>query len=106
MPQDNWPVWAQFALFPCKIGEGALYFFMDEDCGLQAAERLLACYEPGPVVKVDNSDGTCHHCGLWNDSYYGGCSINLSKHGSYPGPDCPGAGTYKLTPVEVDDAAL
>ena len=55
MPQDNWPVWAQFALFPCKIGEGALYFFMDEDCGLQAAERLLSLYEDGAVF-----EGTHH----------------------------------------------
>ena len=55
-----------------------------------AATLLGALDKDAVVVPINTSGDRCFHCGMWNDSYYGGCSANLSKHGSVPGPRCLG----------------
>jgi hypothetical protein len=87
--------------------------------------------EPGPVVEVKQYEHTYTHppvtvtlcdpgCTFWCKGHIvdigstfspeynrveGHCILGLSDklNDDEPGPDCPGAGTYKLTPVEVDD---
>ena len=95
--------------------------------GLQAAERLLACYEKGTIYNIKHEvaktnykkvDGVftpdikticsskcdffapvdCYDCGGLD------CAMDWNIEYAVPGPDCPGAGTYKL--VEVDDGAV
>ena len=55
----------------------------------EAAERLLACYEPGPVVRIGDVD--CRNCDLNVDG--GACGL---------AEVCPGAGTYKLIPIDYN----
>lgn len=93
---------------------------------IQVAERLLSCYEPGPVVKVkweiyerqkkttesgvvyhedvptcDDDCDFCYSDGDWGNTYEG-CTLGLDD-AHHPGPSCPGEGTYKLVKVEDGD---
>jgi hypothetical protein len=66
------------------------------------AERLLAAFEPGPVVELCQHREDCCTCGL--DPLY--CEYaKLTKtgfrKGYEPGPNCPGLGKYKL--IKVND---
>ena len=73
------------------------------------AERILSLYEPGPVVEVkqaldyEQSCESCDLCYCIHDVDYL-CILALDDGEGNPSPDCPGAGTFKLIPVEVPDA--
>ena len=108
-------------------GVGHEHIFNKMEGGLQAAERLLACYEKGTIYNIKHEvaktnykkvDGVftpdikticsskcdffapvdCYDCGGLD------CAMDWNIEYAVPGPDCPGAGTYKL--VEVDDGAV
>ena len=99
---------------------------LTRDNNLQAAERLLSLYEDGAMVEIGppNETGRCltSNCPFWGASVAGDCGSTFSPepYSSYigcrlklairdspsnyaePGPDCPGAGKYKL--VRWEDA--
>ena len=81
--------------------------FNDNPSGLQAAERLLACYEPGAVVEVKTEKGYCsERCQFCNvgefnmdNTFMKNCKLKLAIGGQSfpkPGPSCPSPGHYKL----------
>lgn len=73
-----------------------------------AAERLLALYEPGEVVEIkadakyEQSCEACELCYCTHDIYYH-CILNVEDDTGNPGPDCPGAGRYKLVRCDDDE---
>ena len=68
---------------------------------IQAAERLLALYEPGAMVKVHKSDTVVPSLTSVVDGIE---FIPTGIFFSHYNDVVPG--TYKLIPVEVDDAAV
>lgn len=89
---DVWMAFLAEGDIEIKINEQSRVIITGDN--IQAAERLLACYEPGAVVEVKivepdykgyiikYSDGFSHHVPVNNAA------------------DCPGAGRYKLVKVE------
>ena len=65
---------------------------------IKAAERLLSCYEPGPVVKVNKSDTVVPSLtSVAGDIDFIPTGILFTHY------DDVVPGTFKLIPVEVDD---